>query len=31
MDETQYNEAPESLQIRELKVNNKILVTTLMC
>jgi len=31
MDEAQYNEAPESLQIRELKVNNKILVTTLMC
>lgn len=31
MDEIQYNEAPESLQIRELKVNNKILVTTLMC
>lgn len=31
MDEIQYHEAPESLQIRELKVGNKILVTTLVC
>lgn len=30
MDESQYNEAPESLEIRELKADNKILVTTLV-
>jgi hypothetical protein len=29
MDETQYNEAQESRQVRELKVDSKILATTL--